>query len=140
VRNQSVLRSGLCGVTGTVLDVAVLVALVEAGSAVPAASFVGAAAGAAACYLANKRWAFRDRSPVTTRQLAAFGLVAVGAALLMALAMTVTAVAMGIPYLKAKAISGVVVFLAWSYPLQRRFVFRPGLDLHLDLDPARSLA
>jgi putative flippase GtrA len=79
-----------------------------------------------------------------------FGLVAVGTAVLMALAMSVVAVGMGVPYLKAKAICAATVFLFWSYPAQRRFVFahalgEPGFDDDEledldDVDPASSLA
>jgi putative flippase GtrA len=123
VRNQRVLLCGLCGLVGTAIDVTLLVTLVESGVAVALAAFLGAAAGAVACYLANKRWAFRDRSPISLRQVGAFGLVAVGTALLMAAAMSVVSVGLGVPYLTAKAICAATVFLLWSYPLQRHLVF-----------------
>lgn len=111
------------GISGSVLDVAVLVLCVESGVPVALAAFLGAAAGAGACFVANKYWAFRDPRPLTLRQVSTFGLVAVGTAVLMALAMSVVAVGMGVPYLKAKAICAATVFLLWSYPAQRRFVF-----------------
>ena len=60
------------------------------------------AAGAAVGFTLNKYVAFRDRSPITLPQLARFGIVAVATALLMALAMQLVAVKLGVPYLLAK--------------------------------------
>jgi len=149
-KRRVALTAALGGIVGSVLDIAVLVLCVESGVAVPVAAFLGAAAGAGACFLANKYWAFRDPRPLSLRQVSSFGLVAVGTALLMALAMSVVSVGMGVPYLKAKAICAATVFLFWSYPAQRRFVFRhalgePGfddddLDDLEDADPAKSFA
>jgi putative flippase GtrA len=141
-RDHSLLVAGLVGLLGTLLDVVVLVIGVEAGVPVPAAAFLGASVGAFACFLANKHWAFRDRSALSLRQVSAFGGVAVGAALLLAAAMALVADGMGVPYLHAKAICAAAVFLGWSYPAQRRFVFRPAgarRRLDLSLDPARTL-
>jgi hypothetical protein len=42
----------------------------------------------------------------------------------MALAMHLVAVTLGVPYLVAKLICAAVVFAAWTYPAQRRIVFR----------------
>jgi len=91
---------------------------------VPAAAFIGAAAGAVVGFSLNKLVAFRDRSRITTRQLARFGIVAVATALLMAVAMDVVAVKLGVPYVLAKVICSVTVFAGWTYPAQRRLVFR----------------
>ena len=55
------------------------------------------------CFTLNKYIAFRDRSPVTWQQLGRFGLVAVATALLMALAMQLVAVKLGVPYLRREA-------------------------------------
>lgn len=130
------------GIVGSVLDVAVLVLCVESGVPVALAAFLGAAAGAVACFVANKYWAFRDPRPLTFGQVSSFGLVAVGTAVLMALAMSVVCVGMGVPYLGAKAICAASVFLFWSYPAQRRFVFSHALgEVGFDeVDPAESLA
>lgn len=135
VRNsRAALAAALGGIAGSVLDVAALVLCVESGMPVAPAAFLGASAGAGACFLANKYWAFRDDSKLSFKQVSAFGLVAVGTALLMALAMSVVAVGLGVPYLKAKAICAALVFLVWSYPAQRRFVFRQLSARSLDLD------
>lgn len=117
--------AGFGGVVGTAIDVCMLVLLVErAGLAIPVATFVSATAGAVACFLMNKHVAFRDRSKVTLPQVARFGFVAVAAALLLAIAMKVVAVDLRVPYLAAKALCAAAVFVAWTYPAQRRLVFK----------------
>jgi putative flippase GtrA len=125
-RPRELLAAGLGGAIGTATDVAVLVLLVELRAfSIPVSAFLAAAAGAVVCFLMNKHVAFRDRSKVTLAQVARFGLVAVAAALLMALAMRIVAVDLRLPYLAAKALCAVIVFLAWTYPAQRRLVFAP---------------
>jgi hypothetical protein len=42
----------------------------------------------------------------------------------MALAMQLVAVKLGVPYLLAKLICAATVFAVWTYPAQRRLVFR----------------
>lgn len=112
------------GAVGSALDVAVLVLLVEHGTRVAVAAFCGAAAGAVVNFGLNKYFAFRERSRITARQLARFGMVAVATAALMALAMHLVAVKLGVPYLLAKLICAATVFAVWTYPAQRRLVFR----------------
>ena len=116
--------AGFSGAVGTLLDFAALVLLVEHGVAVPLAAFMGATLGAVVNFTLNKYIAFRDRSPITTQQLARFGVVAVSAAVLLALAMQVVAVQLHVPYKLAKLICAALVFAAWTYPAQRRLVFR----------------
>jgi putative flippase GtrA len=106
------------------LDVSVLVLMVEHGAPVAGAAFCGAAAGAVTNFALNKYFAFRDRSPIHGRQLARFGLVAVATAVLMAIAMQLVAVQLGVPYLIAKLVCAAAVFAVWTYPAQRRIVFR----------------
>lgn len=109
---------------GSALDVSVLVLMVEHGARVPVAAFCGAAAGAVMNFVLNKYFAFRDRSPLGARQIARFALVAVATAILMALAMELVAVRLGVPYLLAKLVCAATVFAVWTYPAQRRLVFR----------------
>ena len=104
--------------------IGVLVLLVENHAPVAAAAFCGAAAGAVLNFALNKYLAFRDRTPIHRRQLARFALVAVATALLMASAMQLVAVKLGVPYLLAKLVCAAVVFAVWTYPAQRRLVFR----------------
>lgn len=121
---RELLASGFGGAVGTAVDVSVLVLMVQHGVAIAASAFAGAVAGAATNFAMNKYVAFRDRSPITGHQIARFGIVAVAAATLMALAMQLVAVKLGVPYLVAKLICAALVFAAWTYPAQRRIVFR----------------
>ena len=109
---------------GSLLDIGVLVLLVERHTPVALAAFCGAAAGAVTNFALNKYFAFRDRSAINGRQLARFGLVAVATAVLMAIAMQLVAVELGVPYLLAKLLCAAAVFAVWTYPAQRRLVFR----------------
>ena len=113
---RKLIASGTSGGIATGTDVATLVLLVRHGVLVPVATFLGCAAGAVVCFTLNKYIAFRDRSKITAKQLARFGIVAVATALLMALAMELVAVKLGVPTLLAKVICSIVVFAAWSYP------------------------
>jgi putative flippase GtrA len=117
------LLAGIGGALGTVLDVTTLVLLVHAGVAIPAAAFAGATVGAVACFVLNKYVAFRDHTRVTAHQLARFGTVAVATALLMAFAMKLVAVKLGVPVVPAKLLCAATIFVLWTYPAQRRLVF-----------------
>lgn len=97
--------------------------MVGHGVSVPVATFLAALAGAATNFVLNKYVAFRDHSPINLRQLARFGFVAVAAALLMAGAMKIVAVKLGVPVVLAKLACAAVVFAIWTYPAQRRLVF-----------------
>lgn len=123
MRVRELLAAGMGGAVATAVDVATLVLLVQHGAAIALAAFCGCAAGAAACFTLNKYVAFRDHSEVTWQQLGRFGAVAVTTALLMALAMHVIAVGLGVPYLLAKLVCSAAIFVAWTYPAQRRLVF-----------------
>jgi putative flippase GtrA len=112
------------GGASTAADVAVLALLVEHGAPIAPSAFAGSLCGALVSFVVNKYVAFRDRSPVRAGQLVAFGLVAAATALIMALAMQLVAVDLHVPYLLAKSICAAVVFVLWSYPAQKRLVFR----------------
>jgi putative flippase GtrA len=121
---REMLAAGLGGAIGTAIDFAVLVLLVElAHLSIPVSAFLAASAGAVVCFVMNKYVAFRDRNPITLHQVGRFGLVAVAAALLMACAMRIVAVDLGMPYPAAKVLCAAMVFVAWTYPAQRRLVF-----------------
>ena len=116
--------AGLGGIAATVADVTLLVLMVKSGTPVALAAFIAAACGAAVGFTMNKYIAFRDRSPISFEQCVRFGCVAVVTALFMAGAMQLFAVKLGFPVLAAKLICSALVFLAWTYPAQRRLVFR----------------
>lgn len=121
---RELVRAGAGGIVATVVDVSALALLVNLGVYIPVAAFCGATLGAVANFIFNKYVAFKDRSKVTGRQLARFGGVALATALLLALLMELVAVRLHVPYLLAKLICAAVVFAAWTYPVQRKFVFR----------------
>jgi putative flippase GtrA len=116
--------AGVGGGIATAVDVTTLVLLVHAGVSVALAAFLGATFGAVTCFAWNKRVAFRDRSKITMQQLGRFGIVAVATALLMAFLMHVVAVKLGVPLVPAKLGCSAAVFLAWTFPAQRRLVFQ----------------
>ena len=117
--------AGLGGVLATLADVLCLMFLVRIVAApVPLSAFIAATIGAVVGFTVNKYVAFRDRSPITLEQLARFGFVALTTALLMAGAMKLVAVELHVPVLQAKLICAAVIFFAWTYPAQRRLVFR----------------
>jgi putative flippase GtrA len=122
---RQMFSAGLGGVAATTVDVVVLLLLVKHGTPVAAAAFIAAATGAVVGFTMNKYIAFRDRSPVTFEQLARFAGVAVASALLMAMGMQIVAVKIGAPVLVAKVICSALIFVAWTYPAQRRLVFKP---------------
>ncbi len=120
---RQMFTAGLGGIAATAVDITALVLQVKSGVPVAAAAFVAAAAGAAVGFVMNKHIAFRDRSPITVEQCARFGAVAVATALLMAVAMQMFAVKLGFPLVVAKLMCSALVFVAWTYPAQRRLVF-----------------
>jgi putative flippase GtrA len=123
-RSKELISAGAGGAVGSALDVAVLALLVQHGVEIPVAAFCGATAGAVVNFVINKYFAFRDRSPLNAAQIVRFAGVAIGTALLMALAMWLVAVQLGVPYLLAKLLCAAAVFAVWTYPAQRRLVFR----------------
>jgi putative flippase GtrA len=103
--------------------------LVKHGTLVALAAFIAASCGAAVGFTMSKYIAFRDRSPLSVEQLGRFAFVAVVTALLMAGAMQLFAVHFGVPVLVAKLVCSALVFVAWTYPAQRRLVFRRSSQL-----------
>jgi putative flippase GtrA len=135
---RELVTAGFGGIAATLVDVAVLVLLVEViRLSIPVSAFLASAAGAVMNFVLNKYIAFRDRSPITVQQVARFGAVAVATALLMAFAMKLVAVELGVPYVVAKMLCAVTVFMVWTYPAQRKLVFS---RVRSDADPASSLA
>lgn len=119
-----ILKTGLSGFAGAIIDVIVLIILVElAGMQVGWAAFAAAASGAGVTFVLSKFWAFRDRTPVKVKQVGVYAFVSLVTAICMAVSVHVLAIVLGLAYLIAKGIASVVVFLCWSYPAQARLVF-----------------
>lgn len=123
IRARPLAGAALGGLAGTAVDVCLLSTLLHRGVGVAYAAFAGAIAGAVLCFVANKYVAFRDRSRLDLRQVAAFGGVALATAVLMAIAMHLACDRAHLPYLTAKVVCAAVIFVCWSYPAQRRLVF-----------------
>jgi putative flippase GtrA len=120
------MRTGLSSVAATVVDVIALIVLVEVmGVGVGWAALLAAGTGAVFGFTMAKFWAFGDRAPLTFRQVAAYAVVAGGAAALVAISIHLLVV-FGAAYLMAKLIASVGVFALWSYPAQARWVFAKG--------------
>jgi putative flippase GtrA len=115
--------SGVGGALGTGIDVLVLLGLVRLGLPIPLAAFFAATNGACLCFMVNKYFAFQDRSPLRFEQLARFIVVALGSAILIAALMKIVAVELAVPLVPAKLLCAAIVFLIWTYPVQRRVVF-----------------
>jgi putative flippase GtrA len=113
------LASSIAGI----VDLALLVAFVEVGTRVPVAAFVASACGAIVHFTWSKYLAFRDRSSLAIGQMLRFAGVALATALLTAFAMQLFAVELRAPYALAKVACSVLVFVGWTYPAQRYFVF-----------------
>jgi putative flippase GtrA len=120
---REVVTSGLGGVVATAVDMSMLVLLVRHGAPIAPSAFVAASVGAVTGFALNKHVAFRDRSRTSVSQLARFAAVALATALLVAVAMELVAVKLGVPYVAAKLLCSGVVFALWTYPAQRRLVF-----------------
>ena len=122
---RQMLAAGFGGAVGSAFDIGTLILLKEwAHMSTPLAAFIAASVGAVVCFLMNKHVAFRDPRPVTATRVARFGFVAVVTAFLMAFAMKVVADDWHVPYILAKLGCAAAVFIAWTYPAQRRLVFR----------------
>jgi putative flippase GtrA len=124
---RQAVTAGLNGAVATGVDVSSLV-LLHGHMHVPvaAAAFVASTAGGVTNFVLNKYLAFRDHSHVTASQLGRFGGVALVTACLLAVTMQVISVWLGVEYIVAKVICAAIVFVIWTYPAQRKLVFKPG--------------
>ena len=124
------LKSGISGGLGSTFDFGAMLLLVEgfAWAYAPAAA-AAALAGALACFVFTRFWAFRDRqAPLGWRQLGGFAMLTAGSAVLNAGVVHVLAGMWTVPYFLAKVVSAGVVFASWSYPVQDRWVFAAARD------------
>ncbi len=122
-KSREMVAAGMGGALGTLADVLVLLGLIAVGVSIPVSAFVASAVGAVICFAMNKYVAFRDHTPITFEQLVRFGLVALTTGVALALLMKLVAVELGVPVLPAKLLCAAIVFVAWTYPAQRRLVF-----------------
>jgi putative flippase GtrA len=115
------LRSALVGLAATAADVLTLASLVDGLRIAPqVANVPGLLVGVVVQFVGNKRFAFRDRSPVRLAQVANFTLVETGTLALNAFAFHWLVAVTPVPYVLARLAGSAAVFLAFSYPLWQR--------------------
>jgi putative flippase GtrA len=118
------MRVGVGGVLATTVDFIAMILLHEyTGMAVGLAAFLGAAFGGVTSYCISKFWAFRDSTPIGTKQLATYALVSFVTASLVGPTVQLLH-NFGIHYTIGKIIAAIAVFFCWGYPAQSRIVFR----------------
>ena len=126
IRAQKVAVSG---VVATLVDVFLLFLLAEVLHVfVSVAAFLSALGGGVTNFLLNKYWAFQDRTPITVKQTGAYAAVSFINAVFVAGLVHLFAVELEQHWLLSKTIAAIIVFVAWSYPAQARFVFSSHSD------------
>lgn len=117
------LRSATAGTVGGATDLVVLMMLVEIAGLAPAhATIFSAAIGAVVNFFLNRGWAFRSKGSVVRQG----GFYALATAVWVGLSALVVHCCVGfvrVPYLAARIIADVAVFLGWGFP-SSRWIFR----------------
>lgn len=90
-----------------------------------AAALVAGLAGLVISFALNRNWAFDGRTGSRWSQLVRHTVVVAGGVGLGMLPMWLAVSVLGLPYQVGWALGGTVVFLSWTYPMQRWFTFRP---------------
>lgn len=119
-------RSTATSLFTSALDVVTLTALVELLGIDPAAAtFAGTVAGCTSNFAINRAWSFAGSPSQLRHQIARFVPVQAGSSALQTAGVWLLAEHLALPYLLAKALTAVAVYLAWNYPLNRLVVFPP---------------
>lgn len=122
---RSSYRVALASVVATVTDLAVLVLLVEMLQWPAAwAAWPAAFAGATGNFCVSKYWAFGGRGRPRTREMIGFVTVAAISALTSSVALRVCCGHLHWPYLPVRLAVAALLFVGWSLPAQRKWVFR----------------
>lgn len=90
-----------------------------------AAALVAGLAGLVVSFALNRNWAFGARRGSRVGQLVRHTVVVAGGIALGMLPMWLLVSWAGLPYQVGWAVGGSLVFLGWTYPMQRWFTFRP---------------
>ena len=118
-------RHQLGAVVATLVDFAVMIALVQGAHVSPVvATAVGAGSGAVTNFLLGRSWVFRRPQGHWSWQALRYALVSGASAGLNALGEHLVLRFTVINYVAARALVALVVSLLWNFPMQRRFVFR----------------
>jgi putative flippase GtrA len=87
-------------------------------------ALIAGASGCALCFVINRRWAFGAGAGCAWRQLFRHVVVVGGGMGLGMVLMWLAVRGFGLPYQVSWLLGGSVVFLAWTFPMQRWFTFR----------------
>lgn len=119
------LRFGLVGLSGVVVNSAILWVLVAAGLPVPIASMGATEAAVVSNFLLNDRWTFRDRATPLPgwQRFLRFNGVALGGMLITAALLTALTLYGNMPLLPANLLA-VGATLAWNYTINTRLTWR----------------
>jgi putative flippase GtrA len=123
-------RHQVGAVAATLLDFSVMIVCVQLlGLAPTPATAVGATVGGVTNFLLARAWIFPRHTGHWASQAIRYALVSGGGALLNTLGEHLMHDVARVQYVVARALVSVVVSLLWSFPVQRRFVFRERLGL-----------
>ena len=121
------LKSLIANGIATALDASVAAALVYALATDPrGATALGSLAGAVVSFTLSRNWAFEAHDGAAAPQLARYAFASLSTAALNTGGVALFAL-VNVPFPIAWALTRVVVFTTWSYPLQRDFVFARGV-------------
>jgi putative flippase GtrA len=119
-------RSVATSLLTTALDFGTLIGLTElAGINYVLATWVGTVVGSISNFALNRVWAFSARSAPALPALGRFVIVQIGASGLHTAGVWALTRFGRLPYPISKLVVAALVYLAWNYPLNRRFVFNP---------------
>lgn len=125
-------RALVSSVLATSADAALVgaFAMMLADVPLPAATAAGCLLGALVNFTLNRRWAFDAQSGSITQQASRYGFVSFTSALLNAGGVAVVALLPGVPGLVAWLLVRGTVFVVWTMPLYRDYVFAPADEAH----------
>jgi putative flippase GtrA len=90
-----------------------------------AAALLAGLCGFAVSFVLNRAWAFEARSGCPKRQLCKHGLVVGGGLALGTALMWLLVTQLHLPYQVGWLGGGAIVFMGWTYPMQRFFTYAP---------------
>jgi putative flippase GtrA len=121
----SYLMSQCAAGAATVVDFLLMVFLVQrAGMHYVVATGLGAFAGGATAFIANRHWSFRAGHRRIGRQALRYTLVWLGSITLNCLLVYLMTDKIGFGYMLSKGVTAVVVGACFNFPLHRHYVFR----------------
>ncbi len=111
--------------TGSDAAVVATFAILASAVPLPASTAAGCLVGALVNFTLNRRWAFDAQSGSITHQATRYGFVSFTSALLNAGGVAVVALLPGVPGVIAWLLVRGTVFVVWTLPLYRDYVFAP---------------